>query len=244
MKLKHLAGIAAALSLGIAPVVSAQENVGSISSYVALFKNLDGMTVSWTTANGCPTNDCTGTWGHISGSTWGVISNSNSSFSLTAFGNADTYGFGALGYQWDLTGKNITGFSMDATTANAVFDIYDYTEGTPHSSLGNTFEISGCFFIFCTEGDLWNTTATYSNEIGVGGNDPVGDLWGMLDVSFGKNFGSSRSGSATALFTQDLDLTSGDFSIPEEATPEPAEMTMMATGLVGLAGLARRRRKR
>jgi MYXO-CTERM domain-containing protein len=253
MNLKHLAGFAAALSLGIAPVAGAQtdgtdntltSNVGSISSYTALFKSLDGMTVSWTTSNGCPTADCTGTWGHIGGSTWGVISNSHSNFSLTANGNLDTYGIGAFGYNWDLTGKNITGFSMDATTADAVFDILAFPDGTPGSSLGNEFgECKTFIFVFCVQGDQWNTVATYSDEIGVGGNAPVGDLYGLLDVSFGKKFGSSDH-SASVAFTQDMDLTSGDFSIPQEATPEPGVMTMMATGLVGLAGLARRRRKR
>ena len=105
--------------------------------------------------------------------------------------------------------------------------------------------------IFCgPASDRWDTQVYYTSPVGIGGADPVGDLFAAMTVTFGdpsdqnpETFGGRRS--ATAYFSQDLDLVdSRGVILGGDVTPEPATMSMMAFGLVGMAGMARRRRRK
>jgi hypothetical protein len=73
---------------------------------------------------------------------------------------------------------------------------------------------------------------------------------GMLaDIDWGYKAQRVEGNGGSSVECQDSDHTKADFcsandvSIPQEATPEPSAVVMMATGLVGMTGFIRRRRK-
>ena len=210
----------------------------AVTNFNATFGALSGMTIGWTYLDGghgagvwtCGTYTCSVT-----------SSGPDGSFSLSANKN-DLVFFGL----WDLSGTNVTGFTLDAAPASAVFDVTSPAPGTPGSSYGHDYNYCGSlFFGICWDNttDHWSTSATYSYPvaiIGDNGNQPYGDIWEVLQVSFGKTFNGS------AQFEQDDDLVSGlqgDPGSPLAVTPEPATMSLLALGLVGL-GVAGRRRRR
>ncbi|HEY3935499.1 MAG TPA: PEP-CTERM sorting domain-containing protein [Gemmatimonadales bacterium] len=212
-------------------------SANSMTGFLTQFNQVGGLTVDWTFSDGTTGS---GTWGLLSGGTWGVV---GADFSLTAHGNDQAY-FSL----WTLsTDKDLASFGLDALTGNAVFDIDNFpTVGTLGSSFGNEFNYCSNVFLggcFSNTTDHWNSLATYLRPIGIGGNSPVGDLYGILDVSFG----AETPFEGQVKFQEDLDKVngiSGDPSFPQEETPEPTTMTLVAMGLVGLGAAGKRRRRR
>lgn len=229
---------------------SAPAQAGSIANYTTFFNQLNGMSVNWTTsASGGCASGCSGTWGDLGGGVYGVV---GTDFSLKTLGFDDTYGV-IVPYQWQLSGQYLTQFSIDPTPASAIFDVVNAPDvETPGSSFGRPFQWGSCVLVvFCgPASDRWDTQVYYTSPVGIGGADPVGDLFAAMTVTFGdpsdqnpETFGGRRS--ATAYFSQDLDLVdSRGVILGGDVTPEPATMSMMAFGLVGMAGMARRRRRK
>jgi MYXO-CTERM domain-containing protein len=71
---------------------------------------------------------------------------------------------------------------------------------------------------------------------------PVGDLYSALMVTFG----ADTPFEGRVRFQQDVDPANDiedDPSFPQEETREPATISLMAVGLVGLGAAGRRRRR-
>jgi hypothetical protein len=132
---------------------------------------------------------------------------------------------------WTLdTGANtITKLTFDGFPGNTVFDrTFGGADGTPGSSSGADFNRTSI------NQDL-EVDATYLNLVFVGANAPVGDLFRNLELVF--NDGDGFSGAMTYIADTD------NVELPP-TIPEPATMLLLGSGLIGLAGFARRRFKK
>ncbi|TCV86727.1 VPLPA-CTERM sorting domain-containing protein [Sulfurirhabdus autotrophica] len=114
------------------------------------------------------------------------------------------------------TGSKLTKLELDGTNGSTVFDTdFGGLVGTSNSSFG---------------GDFWSVTSgytySYANAVGIGGAAPVGDIYHKLNV----NFASGIAGNWT--FAQDTDTVS--------AVPVPAAVWLLGSGLLGMAGFARK----
>src|SRR5690606_5587158 len=190
------------------------------------------------------------TWGYL-GEYLGLVDVygvSSAGFFLGGLGGLDTFSS-----PWHLIGQNVSSFTVYASLGNSVFDVIGNPETSPGSSQGQEFDYqcAGVFFFapFCWQSgiDYWNTTVTYSNPVGINGAAPQGDLYATMTVSFGNGFNADYScyqfpaSCNYTTFLQDMDNAPADGSIgiPQETVPEPATMTLLATGLAGMAAARR-----
>ncbi|BAH38830.1 hypothetical protein GAU_1788 [Gemmatimonas aurantiaca T-27] len=232
----------AAGSLVLASTVNAQSyssNVGTVSSVSSVndamqVNQLTGVTLTayW------GQNGTSGpiAFGQQSGQ-WGFFGSGFSFF--TGNGNGDTF---FTTWALDNGQSGLTRLVFEAAGTNTAFDrafgLLGLAEGTPGSSIGNSLDAYRCVVIVCF--DAWNTHVTYNNQVGLFPDAPVGDLFTQMDVTFGRAIGAGRGIEAHFAFDTDLVTPYAGGGV---VTPEPSTYALMAAGLAGIFGVARRRRQ-
>lgn len=161
-----------------------------------------------------------GAWGDLGGGAWGV---SLPSFTLSVGAGSDT--FSAPWTFANASGLGLTRLVLNGAPGRSVFDIGGPAD-TPGSANGAAMTVVG--------GDVWGTTATYQNLVRIGALPAAGDLYETLDVTF------QTPVSANGFqFVTDTDNVGVRGTIT--TTPEPATYALMATGLLAIAVVRRRR---
>lgn len=224
---------AGALAVGAAPARSAtivQDNsltdtIPGVATFTTYGSDMAGMSVTATFAGGfSQTLDWATTGaqtGGVSGTGWS-LSVSGDTFSNNAWSFANS--------RMLMTGGQdaLTTLVLDGAPGFTLFDILATSVGTPGSALGKPFASS-----------LTNDSsvvATYSHEVAVGANAPVGDLYHLMTVDFTGITGGGATGNFT--FSQDTDNDVRRFPVPE-----PATLAIFAFGLAGLGFMLRRQRR-
>ena len=187
----------------------------ALTGYSTTGAMMDGMSVTAFFADGSYETllwaDTGATSGGVSGSDW----------SLGEVG--DTFG-GTWTLNADVT---LAGIYLDAGTGDSVFDISFAGFGTDGSANGLTFAVQDC-----DDPDA-DITATYIDQVALSGSVPVGDLWRYLSIDFTDGF----NGELTFIADTDNLEFAGDIN----PVPEPATLILFGTGLLGLAGLGRKK---
>jgi hypothetical protein len=133
---------------------------------------------------------------------------------------------------WTLTvsaSVSLTNLFIDAGTGDTVFDIERDNSLSPESFLGKPFFTSYADYLI----------ATYSDLVGIEGT-VYDDLYRTLNL----DFGSGLIGTELS-FTADTDnlAIKGDINPvdPANPIPEPTTLLLLGTGLMGIAGVGRKK---
>ena len=152
--------------------------------------------------------------------------------------DGDTY----YNFNWlfeDLGDGAITKISIDALAGNTVFDVQDYGSNgplsnepdTPGSRRGYAFDLLDESLV-----DTYDISVTYKDLVAVGSNPAVGDLYGTLEIMFGDTTATAFVNNGTGSFKFKADT---DIIVP---IPEPGTVLLLGVGMLGLLGLARKRK--
>jgi hypothetical protein len=227
MRKSQFAGLIAGLSLAFSvplasgAVIVTDPTITDVVPGIATFQthgdDMTGMTVTMNFATGSET----AVWGALGPDAGGAFGVFGTGWSIQLIGDTFTADWNvALG-----TDLLLLSMEFDGRPGLTVFDKTEPSFGTPGSAQGRDFVSSLA--------DDALVVATYSRQVAVGLDDPVGDLWHVLFVDFAALDGVR--GQFT--FLQDTDN-----DIRRQQVPEPGTLGLFGLGVAAL-GLALRRRR-
>lgn len=245
------ATLLAAAPLTAQTVSSSTGTTSSVSSIdeTILGKDMGGMKVTAVFGQ----TSVSGFWGFLSGSTWGATLGDYGSLRMGA--NTDSFGGGAspssgqngpwylylstyanIDYLILEGGANYGGVLFDRSCSNnsaSTANCTSFGTGTSGSSLGDDYDFTGNSYSTAFNG----VTASYTNAVGLGAAAPVGDIFAKVTINF-TGFSGNGPDLDNSPINFFMDTDKGNFA----SVAEPGTLSLVTAGLIGLVGVARRRR--